>query len=76
MPFAPPGQTCVTCSCRKTNPAKPKELEIPLSYVIPFQVHKCPHCGIRFWRLSIPKLLGMAVVACLIASAAYLVWHG
>jgi hypothetical protein len=59
MQFAKPGLECVNCACRKTNPTKMKSWEIPFSFVIPYVMHKCPHCLSRFWRMDLRKLAVM-----------------
>jgi hypothetical protein len=56
MTFAKPGMDCVFCACRKTVPGEMESWEIPMSFVVPFVLHKCPHCLGRFWRLDIIKL--------------------
>jgi hypothetical protein len=62
MQFAKPGKNCVNCACRETFPTQMKSGEIPLSFVIPFVMHKCPHCTSRFWRLDLRKLLIMGTL--------------
>jgi hypothetical protein len=65
MQFAKPGLACVNCACRKTNPTNMKSWEIPFSFVIPYVMHKCPHCLSRFWRMDLKKLaimVGLVVV--------------
>jgi hypothetical protein len=40
-------------------------LEIAQAIVLPFAVHKCPHCLQRFWRLDVQKLIvfiGMVLI--------------
>jgi len=49
--------------------------EIPLSFVIPFIVHKCPHCHHRFWRMDIRKLVIMTILVLSTALVVYLVLH-
>ncbi len=68
MYFAKPGSECVFCASRKTEPGKLESWEIPLSFIIPFVMNKCPHCTARFWRLDLRKLAVMlALVGATIA---------
>jgi hypothetical protein len=44
-------------------------VEIAQAIVLPFAVHKCPHCLQRFWRLDVQKLLmlvGMVLVTSIV----------
>lgn len=73
MRFTTPGRDCVFCACRNTAPTKMTGIEIAQAIVLPFAVHKCPHCLQRFWRLDVQKLMLMLGMVLITAIILYLV---
>lgn len=50
-------------------------IEVAQAMVLPFAVHKCPHCLQRFWRLDVQKLILFVGMVGVTAAILYMLLH-